>query len=235
VNSDRARDVQLAANLRAVRARIDAACGRAARDPASVTLVAVTKSASVEDATALARLGVADLAENRTDGLAGKRAALLAAGLRVRWHLIGHLQTNKVRRALPCFDVLHSLDRRSLVEALAAETSRAGRGPLPVFIQVNVSGESSKGGFEMNALWDALGTVRDTGRFDVQGLMTMAPLEGGAEAARPVFRRLRELRDEALGRRYLGAPNLSMGMSQDFETAVEEGATHVRVGSLLFS
>jgi hypothetical protein len=100
---------------------------------------------------------------------------------------------------------------------------------------VNVSGESSKGGFEMNALWDALGTVRDTGRFDVQGLMTMAPLEGGAEAARPVFRRLRELRDEALGRRYLGAPNLSMGMSQDFETAVEEGATHVRVGSLLFS
>ena len=235
MNFDRARDDQLAANLEAVRARIASACGRASRDPSSVTLVAVTKSASVDDSIALARLGVADLAENRTDALAAKRAALDAAGLRARWHLIGHLQTNKVRRALPAFDVLHSLDRMSLVDALAGETARAGRGPLPVFIQVNVSGETTKGGFDASGLTDALEAVRATGRFDVRGLMTMAPLEGGTAAARPVFRRLRELRDEAMGRRYLGAPSLSMGMSQDFETAVEEGATHVRVGSLLFS
>jgi PLP dependent protein len=235
VNSDRARDDRLAANLRAVRARISAACTRAARDPASVTLVAVTKSAARDDAAALARLGVADLAENRTDSLAEKRTALEAAGIRVRWHMIGRLQTNKVRGALPCFDVLHSLDRPSLLETLAKETARAGRGPLPVFIQVNVSGEASKGGFTERDLPGALDAARATGHFDVQGLMTMAPLEGGTAAARTVFRRLRELRDEALGRGYLGAPSLSMGMSQDFETAVEEGATHVRVGSLLFS
>src|SRR5262245_16427582 len=110
VNSDRARDDRLAANLRAVRERISGACARASRDPASVTLVAVTKSASTGDAAALARLGVGDLAENRTAALLERRAALEAAGVRVRWHLIGHLQTNKVRRALPAFDVLHSLD-----------------------------------------------------------------------------------------------------------------------------
>lgn len=235
MNSDRERDDRLAANLRTVRARIAAACGRSSRDPASVTLVAVTKSAPAEDAAALARLGVTDLAENRADALAEKRAALDAAGLRVRWHLIGHLQTNKARRVLPSVDVLHSLDRPSLIDALAAEVSRAARGPLPVFIQVNVSGETSKGGFAERDLADALNAARAAGRFDVRGLMTMAPLDGGAAAARPVFRRLRELRDEALGRGYLGAPDLSMGMSQDFEVAVEEGATHVRVGSLLFS
>ena len=233
--SDRAREEHLSANLRAVRDRITAACVRASRDPASVTLVAVTKSAQAEDAAALARIGVSDLAENRTDALAAKRAALAAAGVRVRWHLIGRLQTNKARRALPDVDVLHSLDRTSLVETLAAELARADRAPLPVFIQVNVSGEATKGGFAPGELFDALQAVHAAGRFDVQGLMTMAPLDGGADAARPVFRRLRELRDEAMGRRYLGAPNLSMGMSQDFEIAVEEGATHVRVGSLLFS
>lgn len=235
MNSDRAREERLAANLRAVRERVAAACARASRDPASVTLVAVTKSAGTDDAAALARLGVADLAENRTDALWQRRAALESAGIRVRWHLIGRLQTNKVRRSLPTFDVLHSLDRPSLVDALAAETERTGRAPLPVFIQVNVSGEVQKGGFDERDLPAALEAVRAKGRFDVQGLMTMAPLTGGAEAARPVFRRLRELRDEALGRGYLGAPSLSMGMSQDFEIAVEEGATHVRVGSLLFS
>lgn len=233
--SDRAREERLSANLRAVRDRIAAACARASRDPASVTLVAVTKSAPAEDAAALARIGVSDLAENRTDALADKRAALAAAGLRVRWHLIGRLQTNKARRALPHIDVLHSLDRASLVETLAAELQRADRAPLPVFIQVNVSGEDTKGGFGPGELFDALQAVRAAGRFDVRGLMTMAPLDGGGDAARPVFRRLRELRDEAMGRRYLGAPDLSMGMSQDFEIAVEEGATHVRVGSLLFS
>ena len=219
-------------NLERVRERIARAATRAGRRPDDVLLIGVSKTVDVERIRAALAAGLRALGENRVQEAKTKVAEL---GRPAAWHLIGHLQTNKVRRALPCFDVLHSLDRRSLVEALAAETSRAGRGPLPVFIQVNVSGESSKGGFEMNALWDALGTVRDTGRFDVQGLMTMAPLEGGADAARPVFRRLRELRDEALGRRYLGAPNLSMGMSQDFETAVEEGATHVRVGSLLFS
>jgi pyridoxal phosphate enzyme (YggS family) len=225
----------LAARLANVRARIDAACARAGRDPADVTLVAVTKSVDAARAAELARLGVRDLGENRTESLAGKREALAAAGLSVRWHMIGHLQTNKVRRALPAIDVLHSLDRTSLMETLRTELARADGPPLPAFVQVNVAGEQSKGGFDETGLWQALDAARSVPRLEVRGLMTMAPVSGRAEDARPVFRRLRELRDAARFRGYLLALDLSMGMSQDFEIAVEEGATHVRVGTILYS
>ena len=181
--------------------------------------------------TALAR----DLGENRTESLAAKRDALAAAGLAVRWHMIGHLQTNKVRRTLPLIDVLHSLDRRSLMEALAAELARADGPRLPAFIQVNVAGETSKGGFDETGLWEALSAARSIPRLEVRGLMTMAPVCEDPEDARPVLRRLRELRDEARLRGYLLELDLSMGMSQDFEIAVEEGATHVRVGTILYT
>jgi pyridoxal phosphate enzyme (YggS family) len=218
-----------------VRARIAAACARAGRDPAHVTLVAVTKSVGADVAAELARLGVADLGENRTEALAGKREALAAEGLGVRWHMIGHLQTNKVRRALPAIDVLHSLDRPSLLEALRAELARADGPRLPAFVQVNVAREASKGGFGEADLEGALLAARSVPRLDVRGLMTMAPASERPEDSRPVFRRLRELRDEARRHGYLQGLDLSMGMSQDFEVAVEEGATHVRVGTILFT
>jgi pyridoxal phosphate enzyme (YggS family) len=199
-----------------------------------VTLVAVTKSVGIEEAVHLARLGVTDFGENRTGELARKRAALGDLGLDVRWHLIGHLQTNKLRRALPDVGVLHSLDRPSLLEALAAELGRSEGPPLPAFLQVNVSGEATKGGYDASSLWGALEEVRAVPRLRVRGLMTMAPAGLDAESVRPVFRSLRELRDAARDRGYLDVLDLSMGMSQDFETAVEEGATHVRVGTILF-
>lgn len=202
------------ANLAGVRRRIAEACRRAGRDPGSVTLVAVTKALSAEHISGLAEEGIADVGENRpVEGL--ERVGRLAG---IRRHMIGRLQTNKVRKALAWADVLHSVDREGLVEAL--ESAGAN---LPVLLQVNVSGEASKAGFRPE---DARTAVERARRgLDVRGLMTMAP-EG--QDARPHFRRLRALAAD------LGLPWLSMGMTQDFEAAVEEGATHVRVGTALF-
>jgi pyridoxal phosphate enzyme (YggS family) len=202
-------------NLDGVRARIAAACARAGRDPASVTLVVVTKSIPKELIPRLAGLGVTEIGENRpVEGL--ERVGALGG---FRRHLIGHLQTNKAAKALQWADVIHSVDRTSLVRELAKHNKKP-----PVFVQVNVSRESSKGGF---APAEVEGAVADARRsLEVLGLMTMAP--EGAEA-RPHFRRLRDLASRA------GLEKLSMGMTQDFEIAVEEGATHVRVGTAIFA
>jgi hypothetical protein len=210
----RFKEDRLRVNLEGVRSRIEAACRRARRDPGGVTLIVVTKSIPGELIPRLPEFGVADVGEQRPlEGLAR------VGGLRgVRRHLIGHLQTNKVRKALEWTDVLHSMDRTALLEALERAKAR-----VPVFVQVNVSGEASKGGF---APGEAAGAVERARRaLDVRGLMTMAP--AGA-VARPLFRELRRLAER------LGLRELSMGMSQDFEEAVEEGATHVRVGTAIF-
>jgi len=209
VNLDRLRS-----NLEQVRGRIAAACARARRDPASVTLVVVTKSVPKELIPRLAECGVTDIGENRpVEGL--DRVGALAG---FRRHLIGHLQTNKLGKALQWADVIHSVDRASLVRELA----RGNKKP-PVFVQINVSGEASKSGFRPD---EADAAVAEAGKsLNVLGLMTMAP-EG--EDARPHFRSLRELAART------GLPSLSMGMSQDYEVAVEEGATHVRVGTAIF-
>lgn len=235
MSSEPAGAVDVAANVALVRGRIAAACARAGRDTRSVTLVGVTKAVGVPQTLALVRAGLTDLGENRTDALAVKRSALAEAGVAVRWHMIGHLQTNKVRRALPAMDVLHSLDRTSLLEALATELGRTSGPRLPVFVQVNVAGEATKGGFDEEGLGSALEAALAVPRLDVRGLMTMAPASADPETSRRVFRRLRELRDAARVRGYLHGLQLSMGMSQDFDIAVEEGATHVRVGTILYT
>jgi pyridoxal phosphate enzyme (YggS family) len=205
---------RLRANLEGVRRRIDLARRRAGRPEGSVTLIVVTKSVPAEHLGRLLELGVRDIGENRAvEGQA--RVGKLSA---FRRHLIGHLQTNKVKKALGWADVIHSLDR----PALEDELRRHPRRP-PVYLQVNVSGEASKGGYRPEEAQSALERVR--GFLDVQGLMTMAPEGPGA---RVHFRRLRELGGE------LGLPGLSMGMSGDFEEAVEEGATAVRIGSAIF-
>ena len=205
---------RLKSNLDAVRRRIDAACARSKRSPADVTLIVVTKTASAELLPELVGLGVKDIGENRP-----VEALARVGGLKgCHRHMIGHLQTNKVAKALAWADCIHSVDRPSLLSALAQ-----GNKKVPIFVQVNVSGEASKGGYGPA---DAEAAVAEARRsMEVLGLMTMAP-EG--EDARPHFRRLRELS----GR--LGLPGLSMGMSQDFETGVEEGATHVRIGTAIF-
>ena len=212
-------------NLARVRDRISAACRRSGRDPSGVTLVAVTKSAGDSDVEALLSLGVRDLGESRA-AQGAARALRFADG--IRWHFIGHLQTNKSAKVVGAFHVLHSMDRPALAEDL--DKRCAGRpDPLPVFVQVNVSGEPTKGGFAPETTRDALMRIREgQRRLQVIGLMTMAPA-GPPESARPHFRRLRELAREC------GAEGLSMGMSDDFEVAIEEGATHIRVGTALFA
>lgn len=205
---------RLQENLSGVRRRIEAACSRAGRDPAQVTLVVVTKTIPAGAIPGLASLGIRDIGENRpVEGL--ERLGKLSS---FRRHMIGHLQTNKVGKALGWADVLHSADRPSLLAALSNQSRK-----IPVFLQVNVSGEASKGGFRPEEVEAAAAEARRS--LDIVGLMTMAPL---GVPARPFFRRLRELSGRC------GLPQLSMGMTPDFEEAVEEGATCVRIGSAIF-
>jgi pyridoxal phosphate enzyme (YggS family) len=209
VNLDRLR-----ANLDGVRRRIGEACARVRRDPASVTLIVVTKSAAAEILPRLAELGVTDIGENRPVEALARVGGL--SGL--RRHMIGHLQTNKVAKTLAWADAIHSVDRDSVAAELRKHPKR-----VPVFVQINVSGETSKGGYASSEAEAAVARARQG--LEVVGLMTMAP-EG--VDARPHFRALRELAART------GLRQLSMGMTQDFEVAVEEGATHVRVGTAVF-
>lgn len=210
-----------------------AAAERAGRDPASVTLIGVTKTRTPAEVQDAIQAGVVHLGENKVQELATKVEALGHDGL--VWHLIGSLQTNKVKAALSLADLIHSLDRDSLLEALAREAERRGV-PVRALVQVNVSGEQSKHGIDPADLIPFLRRVSATGWVEIEGLMTMAPADADAQTARPHFRRLRELA-QAVGERtipHVQMRELSMGMSGDFEVAIEEGATFVRVGTALF-
>jgi pyridoxal phosphate enzyme (YggS family) len=214
--------------LDAVKTRLERACGRAGRDPSSVTLVAVTKGRSAEEIeTQLLTRGHLALGESRVQEWRTKAAGLAERGWTPEWHFIGNLQTNKVKYCLP-FYALHSLNSQRLAEALEAFGERRGH-RFRVFVEVNVTGEASKQGVPLAGAEALVRYAQGLPHLEVLGLMTIAPYSSDSEASRPVFRALRELRD----RLALGA--LSMGMSGDFEVAVEEGATHVRVGSALFS
>ncbi|MCK6460015.1 MAG: YggS family pyridoxal phosphate-dependent enzyme [Planctomycetes bacterium] len=209
--------------LRDIRGRIGAALARGADPRREVTIVAVTKTRPASVVDEVASLGVLDIGESRVQEAASKAPLVRAA---VRWHLVGHLQRNKARRAAELFSVIHSLDSIPLVEALGATGRR-----LQAFVEVNVAGDVRKHGArpeDARAL--RLAALR-TGTVEVLGLMTVPPVEADP---RPVFRALRELLGE-LNRAGDGPPlrSLSMGMSGDYETAVEEGATHVRIGTAL--
>jgi pyridoxal phosphate enzyme (YggS family) len=219
----------LAERLAAVEERLGRACDRAGRPRSDVTLVAVTKTTPVEVAALLPGLGLLDLGENRPQELWRKAAALPAT---VRWHLIGHLQRNKIERTLPLVHRIHAVDSLRLLQALEAQAEK----PVDVLLEVNATGEASKHGFrpdEVPGLADAIAGLRQV---RVSGLMTMAALEEDPERCRPPFVLLRQLRDRlqaALGPEPR-LEHLSMGMSNDFEVAVEEGATLVRLGTVLF-
>lgn len=220
----------LASNVASVRERVAGAAGRAGRDPRSVTLVAATKSVAAPVLAELPALGILDAGENRVQEAEGKVHALSDLGL--RWHMIGHLQTNKVRRALDLFHRVHSVDRDSVMEALAREAGRRGRA-VDCLLQVNVSQEQTKGGFDPGTAGEALRRARSLPGLRVTGLMAIPAPAAGPAGNRAAFRALRELRD-ALRDGPGDLPDLSMGMSDDFPEAVEEGATLVRVGSALF-
>ena len=215
--------IDVAANVAAVRGRIARAAERAGRDPASVALIAAakTKSAAMVDEAIAA--GIADVGENYVREAAGKRAAVTRAA---RWHMIGHLQRNKARRAVEVFDAIHSLDNAALGEALSRSAEASNRA-ISVLIEVNLAGEATKSGVRPDDLPDLTSRLQALPRLSVDGLMAIPP-PADAEETRPLFRRLRELRDR------LGLRELSMGMTDDFEVAVEEGATMVRVGRAIF-
>jgi pyridoxal phosphate enzyme (YggS family) len=216
--------MNIAGNLAAVRERIARACERASRSPDEVVLVGVTKSRTAEEVAEAVEAGLEDVGENRVQEALAKIEAVAALGAGPRWHFIGHLQTNKARVVAGPFAIIHSVDSIRLAQAL----SKQARAPLPALLEVNVGGEPTKFGFAPSELPSALGEINTMPNLDVRGLMTVAPAVAEAESVRPVFRQLRVLRDE------LGLRELSMGMTDDFEVAIEEGATIVRVGRAIF-
>lgn len=212
-----------------VRARIADACRRAGRDANGVTLVAVTKTVPPPVAALVAALGVRDLGESRPQELWKKAAALPGAN----WHFVGHLQRNKIDRTIPLVALVHSVDSERVLAALDA-FGRTRAAPVQVLLEVNCSGEANKGGFAPADVPAVCDKAVPFAGVSVRGLMTMAAYADDPETARPAFARLRELRDALRTRTGLALAELSMGMSNDFEVAVEEGATLVRVGTTLF-
>ncbi len=228
---------KLTENLAAVRDRIAAAARRSGRSAAEITLVAVTKYVGAELAKQLIALGCHDLGESRPQSLWSKAEALNAdaASQSVRWHLIGHLQRNKVERTLPVVSLIHSGDSLRVLDAINQASAEQNR-TMPILLEINVSGEPTKHGFAIAEVERNLQAISDFQAIAVRGLMCMASREGDLDQARREFSQLRELRDRL---RQVTPSNvkldeLSMGMSGDFEVAIEEAATMVRVGSALF-
>ena len=236
--TDQGMDIE--ANLQEVRWRIARAAARAGRDPDEITLVAVTKMVPAERIVAAHQLGIRHFGENRVQEARAKiptvnrwlEATRQSSDL--TWHMVGHLQRNKVRRAIELFDIIQSVDSMRLAREISRRCQRAGI-TLPILLEVNVSGEASKYGFAPGELHAAVEQISALPNLAIQGLMTIAPIVADPEEARPYFRRLRQLRDE-LRERFPGLDwrHLSMGMTDDFEVAVEEGATMVRLGRAIF-
>lgn len=214
-----------------VEERISKACARSGRDRSEVQTIAVTKYVSLETTGLVLQHGIQHIGENRWQDAQAKWEAFGGQGT---WHFIGHLQTNKVKDVIGKFAYIHSLDRLSLAKEIDKKAAALGI-TAQCFIQLNVSGEETKYGLPPEELAGFVEGIRPLERIRVAGLMTMAPYEAEPEATRPVFRGLRELRDELNRSRLLGydVPHLSMGMSNDFEVAIEEGATWIRLGSVL--
>jgi PLP dependent protein len=217
--------------LGTVRAALERAAARAGRVSSGIRLVAAVKGVAPEQVRRAVDLGVTDLGENRVQEAETKIAAL-GRGL-ARWHLIGHLQRNKAGRAVELFDEVHTIDRVDLAESLARRVAAAGR-TLPVLVEVNVAREASKHGAMPDDVEELVRRVAGLPGLELRGLMTVGPRVERPQDARAAFAGLRELRDRVAARAGLALPELSMGMSDDFEVAIEEGATQVRVGSALF-
>jgi pyridoxal phosphate enzyme (YggS family) len=225
---------ELAARFAQVRAQITAAAHQCGRSPEEVKLIAISKTHPSSAVTELVELGATDIGENRVQEAEAKIAEV--GRDRVRWHLVGHLQANKARRAVSLFDVIHSLDSIGLAQRLDRLCLEKQRESLSVLIQVDLGQEETKSGIEEAALGQLAESLRSLARLQLIGLMTLPPFFDDPEHSRPFFRRLRELRDELAGRGAFGERKgeLSMGMTHDFAVAIEEGATMVRVGTAIF-
>lgn len=217
-----------------VRTRIGAAAARCKRSPQDITLIAISKTHPAAMVRELIELGAADLGENRVQEAEGKITQVGRTS--ARWHLVGHLQTNKARKALKLFDIIHSLDSVVLAERLQRLCVEEGREDLSVLIQVDLAHEATKSGIVEDALPQLVQTLTRCDRLKLVGLMTLPPFFEHSEDARPFFQRLRKLRDELGSAGNFGNQEgeLSMGMTHDFEVAIEEGATMVRIGTAIF-
>lgn len=219
-------------NVRQVRARIAAACARAHRDPREVEIVAVSKTVDVEHIRQAIAAGITIIGENRVQEAWPKVQAI---GRAVAWHMVGHLQTNKVKRALECFDLIQSVDSLHLAEEISRCATTCGR-RVDVFVEVNTSGETSKFGVPPERAPQLVARIATLPGVRVLGLMTVGAFLPDPELVRPFFTTLRQLKEEIdrLGLNEVHLRHLSMGMTDDFEVAVEEGATIIRIGRAIF-
>jgi PLP dependent protein len=222
--------MDLEASIKSVQQRIEAACARAGREPSSVALVAVTKTQPPEVVCAAASLGLSLFGENKVQEA---RAKIPQCPGRLHWHMVGHLQTNKCRDAVGLFGMIQSVDSLHLAAELNRRAEQAAK-TMPILLEVNAVGEASKYGCSPEQLLADLKSINALPRLEVHGLMTVPPWTPDPEKVRPVFRHMRELKERC--EQLLGAPlpHLSMGMTGDFEVAIEEGATMVRIGTALF-
>jgi hypothetical protein len=211
-------------NLQKIQKRIKTACEKAGRSPDEVTLVAVSKTVGADVIEAAFNAGLRHFGESRVQEAASKIEQIQRFKPDIVWHMVGHLQTNKAKTAASIFDIIHSVDSLKLAETL----NDSSRKKLRVLIQVNVADEATKSGFALTEVNEAVRQIARLPNLEIEGLMTIAPLVSDTEEVRPVFRQLRQLRDA------LGLRHLSMGMTDDFEVAIEEGATLVRIGRAIF-
>ena len=217
-------------NLATIRERINAACARASREPSSVTLLAVTKTQPPEVVSEAARLGLGLFGENKVQEAKNK---IPQCPGKVAWHMIGHLQSNKARDAVELFSMIESVDSFHLAEEINRRAEQAAK-TLPILLEVNIVGEASKFGYKPEQLLADFERLNSLPRLEIHGLMTVPPWTPTPERVRPVFQRLRELKEQCEQRLGAPLPHLSMGMSGDFEVAIEEGSTIVRIGTALF-
>jgi hypothetical protein len=221
----------IAKNIKVIKDKIQVAAVKSRRDAFGITVVAVTKTVGNSEAQRVYKMGIKDLGENRVQELRIKIDSLPQA----KWHMIGQLQTNKVKDIIGKVSLIHSLDRWNLAEELNKRARMAGI-EVPVLLQVNISGEKQKAGIKTGEVEDFLRSIGQLETVKICGLMTIAPLLDNPQEARPVFKRLYRLQQESIKKKYknVDLKYLSMGMSQDFEIAVEEGANIVRIGSAIF-
>ncbi len=225
-------EAEVAERLANVRRRLREACERGGRDPAAVVLLGISKRQPIERVRAAISAGLEVLGENQIQEAVSKSAQLPVG---VDWHLVGHLQSNKVKPAVRLFGTIHSIDRLKIARKIDLEAGRQGR-RIDGFIQVNLGAEPTKHGYAPEGLFEAVRPIAELQHLRIVGLMAIPPYEEDLAAMRKWFARLRQLRDELVARgEWRGSPGwLSMGMSHDFEAAIEEGATHVRVGTSIF-
>jgi pyridoxal phosphate enzyme (YggS family) len=216
--------MNIARNVNEVRERISHAALSVGRSPDEITIIAVTKYVDDSAIQQAVGAGIEHFGENRVQEAQRKILRLPGSGFCPTWHMIGHLQRNKVQTALKIFDIIHSIDSIRLAQSISAQAEKV----FPILLQVNIAGEKTKGGFQRNELSEAVAEISRLPNLSLKGLMTIAPMVDNPEDVRSVFRELRELRTS------FGMEHLSMGMSNDFEIAVEEGATMVRLGRIIF-